>query len=126
MTFKHLPEDILERIGQDYEWHDALWVTSILSCLYSQEENPYSELGFIRSALYLAKGRQEQLLEELRDDYRNVLLAAEQLSGSYGHYFRIPFPEIEELERRTAEAAKQEYSDYQALPEEFWNEEESL
>lgn len=91
--------DIIERISKDYSKDDAIKVVSIIQNIFlSGSSVGVSQLA--RSILFLSNGNFNEIKKLLGCDPRDVILAAERKAGNPGHYFDIPFPEIDNFFER--------------------------
>ena len=95
---KEIDPDIIEKIHSDFKGIEAEEVKSIMKDIFDN----IAVVGasqFARSLLFLSDGD----LDKLKKDYlimankdpRDVILAAERKARNPGHYFVIPFSEIE-------------------------------
>lgn len=93
-----LPKDIINRIHQEFPIDDIVEVEQILNQIYTQSWNVRSD-QLCRSILYLSSGSlkkmKEELLPMLDTEPRDVIFEAEYKAGGPGHYFSIPFSEID-------------------------------
>jgi hypothetical protein len=90
--------DIIEKVKMDFNSNEIEDVYKLLKDSLSSGLN-VGEGQFIRSVLFLSKGNIEQLKIILQnfDDPRDIVGEAEVESGNLGHWFAIPFNEIEQL-----------------------------
>ncbi len=115
-----LPDDIIQRIRDDYGDDQAWYVLSVLSCCYGDRRNNQFYADVIRSILFIAKGNLDRLLQEVACEYRDILLEAEEASGGFGHYFRMPFPEIERLMQVLEKEYQEEIKAREQLPPSYY------
>ncbi|MCG8328770.1 MAG: hypothetical protein MI974_13850 [Chitinophagales bacterium] len=90
--------DIKKKKKKDFKEEDRYVVEIIFRGIYSKETKYYTRDQICRSILFLAGGDINNLisfLKMLKVDSRDVIDAAELKAGCPGHYFAIPFPEIE-------------------------------
>lgn len=119
--YQTLPPDIIDFIVDKFPVPSCHYAISLCSVLFAlRKDIGYTE-EVIRSALFLSDGDIAILKREFDSgDYRDILLAAEQKSGNFGHYFRIPFPEVYKLEKTLEEEQLKLIKEFEDLPEEFY------
>lgn len=119
--YRTLPPDIIDFIVDKFPVPSCHYAISLCSVLFAlRKDTGYSE-EVIRSALFISDGDIAILKREFDyGDYRDILLAAEQKSGNFGHYFRMPFPEVYKLEKALEEEQLKLIKESEDLPEEFY------
>ncbi|WP_421800047.1 hypothetical protein [Haliscomenobacter sp.] len=120
-AYQALPPDIIDFIVDKFPVPSCHYAISLCSVLFAlRKDTGYSE-EVIRSALFISDGDIAILKREFDyGDYRDILLAAEQKSGNFGHYFRMPFPEVYKLEKNLEEEQLKLIKEFEDLPEEFY------
>jgi hypothetical protein len=95
---KEISSDILDRIDLDFQGEEAKEVKRLVSNIFSMGLN-VGVAQLTRSLLYLSEGDLYKLktyyMPMMDSDPANVILAAERKAGNPGHFFDIPFDEIE-------------------------------
>lgn len=121
--YNPLPKDVLLYINESFSEEIVDYIVSLCSVYYAnrRENNYYANV--IRAALYLAKGDIASLEDCLSwGDYRDILLAGEDESGNFGHYFRMPFHEIDSLVLMIEQDEVKSIEEFDELPVEFYAE----
>jgi hypothetical protein len=115
-----LPEDIIDRIDKDFQGAENFVVRIIMLGLFSKKSKYFIPDSICRSILYLSNGSLSEitnaLLPLLQSDPRDLLNAAEYKAGNPGHYFAMPFPEIDAF-------FDDLYRGEEEPPDEFWQDE---
>ncbi len=91
--------DILKKITSEFKIEDLGEVISIFKNIFLKG-SIVGTAQLTRSILYLSNGDLKKIKEYLKVDPRDVILAAERKAGNPGHYFNIPFPEIDNFFER--------------------------
>lgn len=115
---KMIAKDVQDRVQRDYEEVEAKEIIETL--------NELCEIGFnvsphqvCRSAIYVADGSYSKFLNValpmLKSDPRDIIDEAERIAGGPGHFFSIPFPEIDIFYDRLYEGEEEP-------PVDFWQE----
>jgi hypothetical protein len=93
-----LNPDIINKINNDFSKEHINEITALFEDIFLN----ISIVGgsqLVRSLLYLSNGNinllKEYYLPMMKADPRDVIMEAEENSGSQGHYFAFPFDEIE-------------------------------
>ncbi|MEZ4960917.1 MAG: hypothetical protein R2830_13925 [Saprospiraceae bacterium] len=96
--------DINERIKKDFDLTQREEVIMLFENNLKRGMN-VGEGQFLRSLLFIANGNIEKLKRELSHlrDPRDIVMKAERTSGGLGHWFTIPFDEIELLNEKVKE-----------------------
>lgn len=96
---KILSKDIIEKIKNDYCETDKARIIEIFSKLALENPKVGVMPQALRGILYLADGDVEKLkiicLPYLKYDHRDIIMEAEEKAGNPGHWFSIPFDEMD-------------------------------
>ena len=112
----NLPIDIIGKIHEDFEKGEDVIVLKELNWRYN-ERKYFWAASVIRAILYLAKGDIKLFWEWLdTDDWRTILIHAEEKSGNYGHYFNPTFDEIKEITELMQREMEDEIAEIDNLP----------
>lgn len=88
--------DILERINAEYSDEDQKEILMIIENIFSNG-SIVGPAQLARSLLFLANGNLNLIKQFMTKDPRDVILAAERKIGSPGHFFNLPFDEIDQF-----------------------------
>lgn len=88
--------DILERINAEYSNEDQKEVLLIIGNLF-KKGSMVGPAQLARSLLFLANGNLNLIKQFMNKDPRDVILIAERKAGSPGHFFNLPFDEIDQF-----------------------------
>lgn len=90
-------QDIKDRIKNDFEFADAIEVEKIFNQIASFGSNTGVD-QVLRSILYLSNGdlaNVKKYYSMYCDDPRDVIGEAEEKAGNPGHWFSIPFDQMD-------------------------------
>lgn len=94
-----LPEDIAAKISQDFTDEDKDEVRLILTETFTEHHNVGTIIQCIRAILFLSEGDvskvRDYCLPYLSEDPRDLIMEAVEAAGNPGHWFGIPFDEME-------------------------------
>jgi len=109
-----LPIDIIQKIESDYSSSEQKEVLNILQNLYQENANVGSMEQAIRGLVYIADSNiqvvKEYCLPYLQHDPRDIIMEAEEKAGNPGHWFGIPFNEMESFSGKLP-SNEEEYED---------------
>ena len=115
-----LPEDIVQRIEQDFNESEVSVVKTIMLEIFAMERVAY--YGYepaCRSILYIAEGDLSKIVNYfvplLLSDPRDLINAAEEKTGFPDYCFNMTFPEVKIHFEKL-------YEDIEEPPAEIWEE----
>lgn len=115
-----LPKDIVQQIFRDFKEDDCFKVLKELTWRYEEKPDFWAE-SVIRSTIFLSKGKLERFYSWLdTDDWRTILIHADEKSGNYGHYFKLTFDEIEKLNAVMQKELQNSINEQIKLPPNFF------
>lgn len=113
MQSNPLSPDINHQVQVDFPDKTAfIEVLEILTKLYEDNKNYGPMIQAIRGLVYIAKGDVEIIrsycVPHLQHDPRDVIMEAEHLAGNPGHWFGIPFDQMESFSGELPETTPSE------------------
>jgi len=95
-----LPEDIINKIDQDFDICNGQEIKDLLSELYANMYKDGPIIQAIRGIIFLAN-KDVNKLKDLCIPYmrepRGIIAEAEEKAGNPGHWFNIPFDEMKDF-----------------------------
>lgn len=96
-----LPDDILNKIDHDFDFEDVQDIKDLLTELYAHMHRDGPIIQAIRGMIFLANGDAWKIrticVPYLQREPRDIIVEAEEKAGNPGHWFNIPFDEMEKL-----------------------------
>lgn len=93
-----LPDDILQKIDEDFDLNHKQEIKDLLTELYANMRKYGPIIQAIRGIIFLANKDAEKIrdlcIPYLQREPRDIITEAEEKAGNPGHWFNIPFDQM--------------------------------
>lgn len=107
-----IPTDVYRKIDSDFNVAERNKIKEIIGNLFDDYEGLGILLQAVRGLLYLSNGDMSKFQHYLEYDFRDMVQEAEEQAGNPGHWFSIPFEEMENFSGVLPESEEEEGDDF--------------